>query len=244
MKWILRLVTLLVALTFVAGAAFVTWASATPSPMPEAIAALQSDQQVQVDTTRWLTFRPVSGQPTTGFIFYPGGKVNPRSYAPAARAIAAQGFLVVIVPMPLNLAVFGAGRAADVMAAYPDVSKWAVGGHSLGGSMAANFIDSHLGAVRGLVLWASYPASMDNLSSQTLAVISISGTLDGLSTPAKIAASRPLLPADTIWLAIDGGNHGQFGWYGEQGGDNPATISRAQQQQITIDATVKLLRSL
>ena len=72
-------------------------------------------------------------------IFYPGGRVDPRSYAPAARAIAAQGYLAVITPMPLNLAVFTPGRAAQVIAAYPEIHTWAIGGHSLGGAMAANF---------------------------------------------------------------------------------------------------------
>jgi dienelactone hydrolase len=244
MKWLRRLLVVLVLILVLGGAGFVAWASATPAPMPEAIAALQSDQQVQVDTERWLTFTPLAVAPRTGFIFYPGGKVDPRSYAPAAKAIAQQGFLVVIVPMPLNLAVFGAGRASDVIAAHPDTTNWVVGGHSLGGSMAANYARSHSGQVSGLALWASYPASSDDLSGLPLAVASISGNRDGLSTTAKIDASRPLLPANTLWLAIAGGNHAQFGWYGDQAGDNPATISRAEQQRITVEATVKMLRSL
>jgi hypothetical protein len=244
LKWIRRFLVVLAAVLFVGGALFVAWASATPAPMPEAITAMQSDQQVRVDTTRWLTFTPLAAAPKTGFIFYPGGKVNPRSYAPHAKAIAAQGFLVVIVPMPLNLAVFGIGKANDVIAAYPNIQNWAIGGHSLGGSMAANFVRSHSDRVRGLALWASYPANTDNLSGLPLAVVSISGSNDGLSTPAKIAASRPLLPAATVWVAIAGGNHGQFGWYGAQAGDNAAAISREDQQRITIEATITLLRTI
>ena len=244
MKWIRRILIALLAVLIVGGGVFVAWASATPTPMPEAIAAMQPDQQVQVDASRWLTFKPATGQPTTGFIIYPGGKANARSYAPAARAIAAQGFLVVIVPMPLNLAVFGAGKAADVLAAYPNIEHWAIGGHSLGGSMASRFVHTHYDKVRGLVLWASYPAGSDNLSSLPLSVVSISGMLDGLATPAKIDASRPLLPSGTRWVAIEGGNHGQFGWYGDQSGDRPATISRSEQQRLIIDATLQLLRSL
>ena len=244
MKWLRRLLIVLIAVLIIGSVIFVAWASATPSPMPEAIAAMQSDQQVRVDTTRWLTFTPLAATPKTGFIFYPGGKVDPRSYAPAAKAIAAQGFLVVIVPMPLNLAVFGIGKATDVIAAYPTIQNWAIGGHSLGGSMAANFVRSHSDRVHGLALWASYPANTDNLSGLPLAVVSISGSRDALSTPAKIAASGPLLPATTVWVPIEGGNHGQFGWYGDQSGDNPATISRAEQQRMTIDATAKMLRLL
>jgi len=236
--WLLLLIPVLLA------ASFVVWANNAPSPMPEAVAALQSDAQVQVETQPWLVFKPSSGQPTTGLIFYPGGKVDPRSYAPAAHALAAQGYLVVIPPMPLNLAVFAPGKAAEVMAAYPDIQNWAVGGHSLGGSMAANFARKHPELVKGLVFWASYPASSDNLSKENLKVASVYGTQDGLATKDKIDASRPLLPAGTQWVAIEGGNHGQFGWYGSQGGDNAASISREVQQQQAIAATLALLQEI
>ena len=98
--------------------------------MPEALAALQSDSQVKVTTDPWLVFQPTQSTPTTGLIIYPGGRVDPRAYAPQARAIAEKGYLVVIVPMPLNLAVFGSGRASSVIQAYPDIEKWVIGGHS------------------------------------------------------------------------------------------------------------------
>lgn len=223
---------------------FVVWAETAPGPMPEAQAALQSDALVQVTTSPWLSFQPVNQTATTGLIFYPGGRVDPRAYAPAARSIAEQGYLVVIVPMPLNLAVLSPNRAEAVIAAHPEIQHWAVGGHSLGGSMAANFAHSHPQEVQGLVLWASYPASSDDLSQAQLQVVSIYGTMDGLATGEKIDASRALLPANTQWVAIEGGNHAQFGWYGPQSGDNPASISREQQQQETIAATLKLLQSL
>jgi len=172
--------------------------------MPEALAALQSDAQVQVEAEGWLIFRPVGGERAVGLILYPGGRVDPRAYAPPARAIAAEGYLVVMVPMPLNLAFFGPDRAAEVMAAFPEVEHWAVGGHSLGEAMAARFAHGHPSAVQGLVLWASYPAASDDLSARELAVVSISGTRDGLATEEKIAASRSLLPAQTRWVTIEG----------------------------------------
>jgi DNA-directed RNA polymerase omega subunit len=55
------------------------------------------------------------------------------------------------------------------------------------------------------------------------------------------AAAAPLLPPGTRFIPIEGGNHAQFGWYGDQNGDNPATISRAEQQKLTVDATVEVL---
>lgn len=227
-----------------AAGGFVAWASYVPAPMPEAIAALQPDAQVNVESGQWIVFTPAVRDPDTGFIFYPGGRVDARAYAPAARVIAAGGYRVVITPMPLNLAVFAPDSARAVIAAYPQVKHWAVGGHSLGGAMAAAFAQQNPGAVQGLVLWASYPAENNSLTASPVRVVSISGTRDGLSTPAKIEASRRLLPSATTFVAIEGGDHAQFGWYGPQDGDNPATISREAQQAQTVAATVQLLAAL
>lgn len=237
---VIGLATLLVA--SVVG--FVAWASATPAPMPEALSAMRSDSAVEVQAQRWLVFSPSQGQPKAGLILYPGGRVDPRSYAPAAHAVAARGYLVIIVPMPLNLAVLAPDRAGQVIEQFPQETAWAIGGHSLGGSMASHFARTHPNEIRGLILWASYPAASDDLSSIKLAVTSIYGSRDGLATPAKIDASRALLPASTRWLRIDGGNHAQFGWYGPQSGDNPATISREQQQDEIISATLDLMNQV
>jgi len=236
------LLLLLVPLLLVGG--FVAWAETAPPPMPEAVAALASDEDVEVATSPWLIFRPKGSQPRTGLVLYPGGRVDPRAYAPGAHALARRGYLVVIVPMPLNLAFFRPSAADQVIGAFPEVTRWAVGGHSLGGAMAARFAYRSPGAAAGLVLWASYPAESDDLSHRDIAVTSIYATRDGLATLEEIRASRPLLPPHTVWVPIEGGNHAQFGWYGPQSGDNPATISRKVQQQQTIEATGHLLRTL
>lgn len=223
---------------------FVIWALTPLGPMPEAVDALQSDSLVQVKEDGWISFEPVNRSADTGLIIYPGGRVDPRSYAPTARAIAEQGYPVVIATMPLNLAVFNPGRAEDIIAEYPGITTWALAGHSLGGAMAANFIASNTEAVDGLALWASYPAEGDSLADANLEALSLYATLDGLTSLYEIEDSRRLLPEDTQFTAIDGGNHGQFGWYGEQPGDNPATISREQQQFEIVTATLALLEQI
>ncbi len=220
---------------------FIAWASIIPSPMPEALTAMTSDAQVSVTHGPWLAFQPPGEYPQIGLILYPGGRVDPRAYAPTAREVAQAGYLVVIVPMPLNLAVTAPGHATEVIQAYENISHWVIGGHSLGGAMAARFAYQHPDTVAGLVLWASYPAESNDLSERDLAVVSIYGTRDGLATIEKIDASWPYLPPTTIWVAIEGGNHAQFGWYGDQRGDNPATISRAAQQTQIVTATLALL---
>jgi dienelactone hydrolase len=225
-------------------AGFVAWANTTNEPMVEAQTALISDSQVIVQDAPWLVFRPAASTPTTGLVYYPGGRVDPRAYAPMARAIAQQGYLVVIVPMPLNLAIFGSERGQEVLDAYPEIDHWAIGGHSLGGSMAARFAHRNPGSVQGLALMASYPASSDDLSQYEIEVLSIYGTNDGVMAEGALEASKALLPADTRWIAIEGGNHAQFGWYGEQAGDAQASISRLEQQQMIVGATIDLLEAL
>ncbi len=93
-------------------------------------------------------------------------------------------------------------------------------------------------------LWAAYPAGNNGLAGRQLAIVSIYGAADGLATGAKIDASRPLLPADTPFVPIAGGNHAQMGWYGPQGGDGAASISREAQQAQVVEATVALLARL
>ena len=97
-------------------------------------------------------------------------------------------------------------------------------------------------AVDGLALWASYPADNNSLADRNLKVASIYGTKDGQA--AKIPSSKALLPASATFASIEGGNHGQFGWYGTQAGDGQAAISRAAQQAQIVDATTALLASV
>lgn len=226
---------------------FVIWAG-TPQGalMDEAIAAMQSDTKVTVHTENgWLVFAPLDIPPDTGLIFYPGARVQPEAYAPAMRAIAEAGYLAIIVPMPLNLAVFDAGAASRVVAAFPEIAHWAIGGHSLGGTMAASYVYDHPDTVAGLILWGSYPATWNDLSArETLVVASVYGELDGLTRISDIEAARPLLPANTAYTLVRGGNHAYFGWYGSQPGDNPAVTTREEQQAETIAATLNVLRAI
>lgn len=223
---------------------FMVVVASTPAAevMPEALDALESDAEVTVTADRWYIFTPAEGDVETGFIFYPGGYVPAEAYAPTAKDLAAEGYLVVIVPMPLNLAVLAPGRAGEVIEAYPEVKTWAVGGHSLGGAMAANFVKTHAGMVDGLVLWAAYPQASDDLSDdETLLATSIYATRDGLATLDEIEDSRQYLPEDTDFVEIVGGNHANFGWYGEQESDLSAEITREEQQAQVYDATLALL---
>ncbi len=235
---------ILVLLTLGSAAGFLFWVSGIAAPMPEALKALESDAQVQVEDRGWWVFTPTQGKPAKGFLFYPGGKVDPRSYAPLMHQIAQSGFLVVLVPMPLNLAIFAPGKADEVMKTFPGDVSWILGGHSLGGASALAFAKDHPQNVKGVVLLASYPPEGLNLSKTNLRILSVYGEKDGLSTPEKITRSQALLPRGTAWVEIKGGNHAQFGWYGPQVGDNMAEISRENQQQTILGALIPFLKSI
>jgi pimeloyl-ACP methyl ester carboxylesterase len=234
MKLWQKIIIVIAAILVLLASSFIIWGETPSMPMSEAMAALQSDAAVRVKSGDWLVFTPTTGAATTGLIFYPGGRVDYRAYAPMAHALAAQGYLVVIPRMPLNLAVFGIDAAGKVQAAYPNILHWFIGGHSLGGSMAADYLFKHQEQFDGLILLASYPANSDDLSRYAGKVLSLSGLLDGLATPVKITASKALLPAASQFFEIQGGDHAFFGWYGAQAGDNMATITREQQQTIVI----------
>jgi hypothetical protein len=238
-----RILIWILALAAILSIAFAGWGLTPAQPMPEALAATQSDARVKVEFDRWLVFTPIATQPDTALIIYPGGHVDYRAYAPLAHEISAKGYLVVIVPMPLNLAVLNVDAATEVIAAFPGIKYWTLGGHSLGGAMAANYAFQNPDTIDGLVLWASYSASSDDLTRSGIKVLSVSASLDGLSTPEKIKDSKSRLPVDTTWVVIEGGNHGQFGWYGDQSGDHAATISRQEQQSQILAATLGFLET-
>jgi hypothetical protein len=210
----------------------------------EASAAMESDATVEVTRDQNFAFVPVGAaadpdKANTAFIIYPGGLVDPVAYAVYASAVARAGYLTFITPMPLDLAVLNTNAAQLVIDQNPQITNWVIGGHSLGGAMAATFVASNPDLIQGLVLLASYPNG--DLSGWDGQAVSIYGTVDGVASNEDVLAAAPLLPPDTAFVPIEGGNHAQFGDYGAQSGDNAATISPAEQMRQAVEATVALL---
>jgi len=239
-----RIVPGLLIVLIVGALGFVFWAEDAYQPNAVALQALQSDSVVKVTQySGFITFQPVSQHTSIGFIFYPGGRVDYRAYAPVLHEIAAQGYFVAVVHVKLNLAFFDVNAADKVISQFPEIEKWAMGGHSLGGVAAALYTNTHQDKISAIAFWASYPAD-DNLKNSNILMLSLHGSNDGVATNAKIEAAKALMPAHAQFVTIDGGNHGQFGSYGFQAGDNPASISPEEQWTQTADATAKLLASL
>lgn len=235
------LVFLAISLLF-AGGAFLMWTANPAQPAAVALAALESSDTVEViQADRTITFDPLTpDQRPVGFLFYPGALVDPRAYAPILRPLAEAGYLVTTTYMPLNLAVFNTSAGDALRAAHPEIETWVIGGHSMGGAMASRYaLDS--GDLAGLALIASYP--FGDLSGQnSLLTVSIYGDSDGLVPLSQIDDSKASLPASTSYVLIPGGNHAQFGDYGAQRGDLPASIPAADQHAQTVEALLALLR--
>jgi len=235
--WLLILLLLLV----VAAVLGIQLITNERQPLPEANEALTSDALVQVEQEPWLTFAPTQGSPATGFIFYPGGRVDPRGYAPLMKAIAAEGYLAVVPEMPLNIAAFRPSIADRIIAAHPEIDRWVIGGHSVGGAMAAQYTHMHSENIAGLVIWASYPPDRADLSDLEIPVTLVYGSRETRVTDSSVAERQHLLPADTVYVRIEGGDHHQFGSYVIDPEDHLATVDRGSQQQQIIQATLSLL---
>ena len=178
-----------------------------------------------------LVFAPEDA--TCGFIFYPGGKVEYTAYIPLMQACAEQGILCVLVEMPFNLAVLDVDAADGIPEQYPQIEHWYIGGHSLGGSMAASYVSDHHDQFDGLVLLGAY--STADLSDTDLAVLSIFGSEDKVMDRVKYADNKSNLPADYTEFVIEGGCHAYFGMYGPQDGDGTPTIRNNEQIWITVE---------
>ncbi|WP_240739939.1 alpha/beta hydrolase [Leucobacter triazinivorans] len=214
------------AILILAIGAFLVWAGiGRMDADPAAVAALDADPAISVvhEDGAWV-MAPAEGADGTGLVFLPGAKVDAIAYAPTFRDLAAAGTTVVIPDLPLRFAILETRDLDDFAAYAPEVDRWAIGGHSLGGVRACQEVSRIPDAA--LILLASYCAA--DLSDGGAEVLSISGTNDGLSTPADIDAASNLLPPTAEMVVIDGANHAAFGWYGVQPGDGEATVSREQ----------------
>lgn len=236
-----RIAAAVVALAWVAA---IVWLRPSAAVEP-ALAALVSDSSVTVteDATR-IVLAPAGTEPSTGVFFQPGAKVDARAYAAVLRPLAEDGRLVVIAKQPLSLAFLATGAFASTRPAYPAITRWVVGGHSLGGVVAASDAAAHdedaAAPVVGLLLLASYPAG-DLRDTLTAAVLSVSASNDGLATPAKIEASRALLPASATFTVIDGAVHSYFGDYGPQDGDGVPTLDHDAARRQLSEATTRFV---
>ena len=228
--WIIPVFTIIVL-----GAGFLVYTEKYYHADPSAHDALRSDDTVKVMQTEygWLFDGPSEKD---AIIFYPGGKVEETAYAPLLHCLAEQGMDACLVKMPFRLAVFGVNKADHVMKQY-DYEHWYIGGHSLGGVIAADYASKHSSELCGVYMLAAYPVKP--LDEKT-AAITIYGSEDGVLNMEKMRNAKQYLPEGSKEHVIKGGNHAQFGNYGKQDGDGIADISPDEQQHKTVELILQI----
>lgn len=229
LKWIIPLGVLILL-----ASAFFVYVSIYYHADDEARRALSSDAGVTVSETDygWFFDGPSAED---ALIFYPGAKVEAAAYAPLLHELAAEGMDVCLVKMPFNLAFFGMNKADDIMKTY-EYEHWYVGGHSLGGAIAANYAAASGEGLTGLILCAAYPTKeLDD----SLLMISIYGSRDGILNREKVDEGRAFAPPAACELVIEGGNHAEFGSYGAQDGDGEASISAEAFREAAVDFVIR-----
>ena len=198
----------------------------------EALLFMESDDKVAVSKEGSTYFFNGPGE-TAALVFYPGAKVEAQAYAHIMHDIAERGVDTFVVEMPLHMAFLGRNNAAGIITGHGGYEKWYVGGHSLGGAMAGVFVATHPDLVDGLLLLAAYSTAP---VSDDIDVVSVIGSNDTVVNMEEFNANKGNLPQDTIDVVIEGGNHAQYGDYGDQAGDSAASIDGDQQKHETVDA--------
>ena len=225
-RWKIAACVLLAAVAL-AAAGFFWYVSDYYRADESALEVLAQDSTIQVQDD--LTILSPSYPTDTAVIFYPGAKVEAEAYLPLLEQIRQTGVTCILVHMPFRMAIFDANAAEDVMEQFPDIRHWYIAGHSMGGAMASRFAASHPDEVDGLILLGAYIYG-DYPPEKTLTVY---GSLNQ-SVEDHIDYTENV-------VEIEGGNHAQFGNYGPQKGDLPATISAEEQQEQTVAAIEEFL---
>lgn len=207
----------------------------------EAIAAYSADISVEEQVLPDGSLRFGTGREEYGLIFYPGGKVEHEAYKPLMRTLAEKGVFCVVCKMPFRLAVLDRDAADGIRDAYPEIRHWYLGGHSLGGAMAASYLSEHSGDYDGLILLAAY--STADLTGSGCRVLSLYGSEDGVLNRKDYTKNRSNLPADTRETVIPGGCHAFFGMYGPQSGDGTPAITAAEQIRFTAREILDWMRN-
>ncbi len=219
------------ALIFSVSASYVSDYYRTDTQAVSAFSSQYNSCFVTTTDEEYMIFSPEN--PKAGFIFYPGGKVEYTAYEPLMRACAENDILCVLIKMPFNLAVLDVSAADGIQQRFQSVENWYIGGHSLGGSMAAAYLSDNADSFKGLILLGSY--STADFSKSDLKVLSVYGSEDRVMNKEKYNEYKDNLPSEFAEKIIDGGNHAFFGMYGAQSGDGEATLTNTKQIEITAE---------
>jgi dienelactone hydrolase len=237
MKNLRKLIIGLILILLIGTVSFTGWATLSAQDATARAVEVLQENGIQREKGQ-LVFR-TSTQTDRGLIYYPGGLVEPEAYAVTAQGIADAGYLVVVPKMPLNLAFMGINRADLIRRDYPEIESWVIGGHSLGGAMAAEYAKNNADSLDGLIMFASYPSNNKDYVNFSIPILAIIGSND--PGAAKQMEFYKAAAGSASIFVIEGGNHRQYADYRFQNNDGVASISTEEQQEQIILAVTNFL---
>ena len=202
---------------------------------------LESDDVVEaryVESEDYYLFKPKNIESKAALIFYPGAKVEYISYAYLMHEYAKMGITCMVCHMAGNMAFMEINAADGIQEQFPEIETWVIGGHSLGGAMASKYLSKHPSEYDGIIFYGSYPNA--DLSGLDIKCVSIYGSEDTVTNKKHFEDNKKNLPKNAIIHVIEGGNHAQFGMYGEQGKDGVPKITVEEQVAETIAVTAQV----
>jgi pimeloyl-ACP methyl ester carboxylesterase len=220
-----------------------------------------TDTTLKTDRGDYAVYYSGYSAPSNAFLMVPGGLVDPHVYACWIDRLVSEDSTTAVVLMkyPSNLAITNINKAMKVTSELTEFSHWAIGGHSLGGVVAASLVHDHKDFFDGLVLMASWSRESTDLSGWDKPVLSIYASEDQVATEEEVDQNSKYLPpgivvttpedldglsARTAYYEITGGNHSGFGCYGPQKGDGDALITPSEQQEQVVMMVLSYLDQL
>lgn len=237
LKYSIVTITLLLVISI---SGILIWTKNTYNPTSELLSLVPESDYIKDGD--FYVFNPKTQSNGKGIVIYPGALVEPLSYGYIADELSKAGFLVAIPEVKLNLSITENNKASEFIENNKEIEDWYVAGHSMGGVSATYYAEDNQDVIDGVILLGSYPSKSTDLSDNSQEVISIYAENDGLTTLDNVENSKKNLPQDTIFVEIKGGNHAQFGMYGEQKGDNKAEISAKEQQDEIINIILENIK--
>ncbi len=206
------------------------WSTFQSHNLPENTFSNSKDISV-TETDDKITFKPNHSNNQLEVIFFQGGLTDPKAYGPICKKLAENGFTSHLIKMDWRLPQYDYQKISKLFDLQH--GQFAIGGHSQGGKMAAQFVYENPKIFKGLFLMGtSHPRDID-LSSNNIPCIKLYAEYDGLASVEEVMENKNKLPAKTELILIKGGNHSQFGYLGQLLMDSSPNITLEEQQEMS-----------
>jgi Alpha/beta hydrolase family len=214
------------------------YAAQQPDALDATTTGVNGVDAFHVDDAYWAWI-PQKSAKNVGLIYYTHLFYDERAYSRIMQKMAEAKYPSFLLDIPWSMSFLTPFRGDLVLRDYPEIEYWVVAGHAVGGSMASLFAQRRrVKGVEGLALFGAQPFPLFNDQSLTdIKAISIWGNRDGITPRIKWEDGRKWLPQNAKFREVDGANHSQMARLQVEfvNNDNPAALTRDQQEKIVVD---------